>query len=556
MNQKNNFFVKHKYYSVSIAILSGILLGLSFPPSPFYTLAYVAFIPFFFLFVQLDSYWRLSFYSYIFLFVFHLVTAYWIGGFIVGKDIWMMIAGAAFLLIHPFFFLPFILLSFYVKQKMGILFGLISFALFWVSFEYIHSLGEYSFPWFTIGNSQAYDIYRIQISEYTSVYGISLLIFVLNIIAFLVLWQLSVGNKKVFSKVILIPITLYCLFYFLPLFYGYYKILQNSQIIDKPFKIGIIQPNFDPWEKWGGSYIDKWESYYSQYKTYIEETKEISKEKTDLIIWPETAIPFYILQPMYSKYLNEILNLVDEIKTPIFTGLPTVEYFNSSNAPATAKQIGETDAFVETYNSTILFDLNKTIGPIHKKTILVPFAERIPYAETFKFLIEPLKWNVGISSWGKGNDTIVYCIKKQDEEIKYSGMICYESVFPDYVRSFVKKGAEFLIIVTNDSWWGNTSGAYQHASFASIRAVETRRWVIQCANGGISLIADPTGKISYKTNLFEKTKFVTTIERETKKTFYVKYGDLFAKIIISISVVILIFSIILNIMTKECRKIK
>ena len=150
--------------------------------------------------------------------------------------------------------------------------------------------------------------------------------------------------------------------------------------------------------------------------------------------------------------------------------------------------------FAESYNSTVLIQSGRTLGPIHKKTILVPFAERIPYAETFRFLIEPLKWNVGISSWGKGEDTIVYSLPLHDgRKIKFSGMICYESAYPNYVREFVKRGAEFLVILTNDSWWGNTSGAYQHASFASLRAVETRRWIVQCANGGISMIVDPAG---------------------------------------------------------------
>jgi apolipoprotein N-acyltransferase len=264
-----------------------------------------------------------------------------------------------------------------------------------------------------------------------------------------------------------------------------------------------------------------------------------------MIIWPETAIPFHILLPRYSLYLSELLSLADTLNLPIYTGLPTAEYFDSLRAPATAERIGTSNLYVESYNSGVLIQPHHVIGQIHKKSILVPFAERIPYAETFRFLIEPLKWNVGISSWGKGEDTVVYPLRLQDgRQTKFSGMICYESVYPNYVREFVKRGAEFLVIITNDSWWGNTSGAYQHASFASLRAVETRRWVVQCANGGISMVVDPTGKRQVTTDLYTKAKFIADIGLLSKKTFYVTYGDVVAQLCFVMSIMMIISAIL------------
>ena len=129
-------------------------------------------------------------------------------------------------------------------------------------------------------------------------------------------------------------------------------------------------------------------------------------------------------------------------------------------------------------------------------------------------------------------------------QTKFSGMICYESVYPNYVREFVKRGAESLIILTNDSWWGNTSGAYQHASFASLRAVETRRWVVQCANGGISMVVDPTGKRQRSTELYTRTKFIADIGLLSDKTFYVKNGDVAAQLCCAISIMILLATIL------------
>jgi apolipoprotein N-acyltransferase len=477
--------------------------------------------------------------------MFHILTVYWTGGYTVGKDIWMMAAGTAVIFVHPMLFLPCVLASFFVKKRLGLISGLIAFALFWTSFEYLHSLGEYSFPWLTIGNSQAYDLNRIQIIEYSSIYGLTLLIFAFNILAFLVLWKMANSNWKLRSLSVSSALILLVVLYFGPVLYGKWIIKKESSESGKTVCIGIIQPNFDPWDKWGGGSREKWDSYFYQFNTYIEETKKLAPYKPDIILWPETAIPFHILLPRYLKYLSTLQLLVDTLQFPIFTGLPTIEYFDSSNAPATAQRISGTDIFAESYNSAIFIQPKCKPGPIHKKTILVPFAERIPYAETFRFLIEPLKWNVGISSWGKGDDTLTYTLTLSNEDLsKFSGMICYESVYPNYVREFVRRGAEFLVIITNDSWWGNTSGAYQHASFASLRAVETRRWVVQCANGGISMIVDPTGTTHSTTSLYSKTRFAGDIFLRSEKTFYVKYGDLIAQICLAVSVMILIAAVI------------
>jgi apolipoprotein N-acyltransferase len=524
--------------------MSGLLLGFSFPPSPFYSLAYVAFIPLFYLFAHFGSYNQIAKYSYLFLLMFHFLTVYWTGGFTVGKDIWMMTAGAAVIFIHPMLFLPFILVSFFVKKKLGLVHGLIAFALFWTSFEYLHSLGEYSFPWLTIGNSQAYDVNRIQIIEYLSIYGLTLLIFAFNILAFLMLWKIANNIWKFRSLYVSAVLILLMFLYFGPVLYGKWTIKKESIESGKTVCIGVIQPNFDPWDKWGEGSRNKWDSYFYQFNTCIEETKKLAWSNPDIILWPETAIPFHILLPRYLKYFSTLQLLVDTLKVPIFTGLPTMEYFDSLNAPATAQKINGTEIFAESYNSAIFIQPKCVPGPIHKKSILVPFAERIPYAETFRFLIEPLKWNVGISSWGKGEDTLSYTLPLNNRGIsKFSGMICYESVYPNYVREFVKRGAEFLVVITNDSWWGNTSGAYQHASFASLRAVETRRWVVQCANGGISMIVDPTGTTRLATSLYSKTQFVSDIFLRSEMTFYVKYGDLIAQLCIAASVMILIAAV-------------
>jgi apolipoprotein N-acyltransferase len=172
---------------------------------------------------------------------------------------------------------------------------------------------------------------------------------------------------------------------------------------------------------------------------------------------------------------------------------------------------------------------------------LVPFAERIPYANKVPFLIEPLRWGVGISNWGLASDSTVFESRKFNS--KFLSMVCYESIFPEFIAHFVDKGAEFLVFITNDSWWGNTSGARQHNQYSIIRAIENRRWVVRCANGGISSFVDPLGRMYDQTQMYTQAYISHQIEPLKTKTFYSNHGDWIARICASITAVIFLFSI-------------
>ncbi|MFZ1978934.1 MAG: apolipoprotein N-acyltransferase [Bacteroidota bacterium] len=526
-------FTKDAGWRCVLSGSAGILLGASFPPSPLSSLAYIAFIPLFWMIDENKKNDSIMRQLYLFLFVFHVSTLYWAGGFIPAKDVWMMAAGAALLLIHPFFYLPFLWLSLYVRKNLGRIAGFISFALLWITFDYLHSLSEYSFPWLSLGNSQSYDANRIQIAEYTSVYGLSFIIFTCNILAYEITRNIAFRRWLWNSAKLHTTIGCLLLVYILPSAYGIItikKLHPSSAGTTGALNIGVIQPNVDPWEKWGLDPSDRIQSYFQQMSLHITETKKLAKFKPDLILWSETAIPFYIFMPRYGDLLHYMQTQIDSAGVPVLTGVPTVKYFDSSDAPAAAERIGNSDLYVEAYNSVTMFLPKSRPGPIYRKIVLVPFAERIPYADEFKFLIKPLRWNVGISGWGKGTDTIIYTLRCKDTtQVRFAGIICYESIYPNFVRAFVDRGAEFLVIVTNDSWWGRTSGAYQHAAFASLRAVETRRWVVQAANGGISELVDLCGIVQSKTKLYSRTSVLMQLHPESVRTFYVNYGDVFAQ---------------------------
>ncbi len=509
-----------------LAAFSGILLGLSFPPSPLYSLAYVGFVPFFFLFERLDKPGDFLRFSYLMLFVFHALTVYWVGGFTHMRDQYLMLSGAGLLLLHPMFYWIPLFASFVVRKRLGTTVWLVTFPVLWVGFEYFHSLGEFSFPWLTLGNSQAYDFHRVQIAEVVSVYGLSMLVLTFNVLSYafirnvaLLRMRFTAGrNLTLFSSLVLL--------YVIPFVIGASLLSRYDSFAGgKAVKVGIIQPNIDPFEKWGDGGSARWEGYIKQLTLFFEEMRKLSKDSLDLIVLPETAVPFHLLLPQNIEYYNLFKHEVDFSNTAVFTGLPDGFYSDSAAASVTAMKSG--DRYFESFNAATLFLPYVGSGEVYRKVKLVPYAERVPYAETFRFLIEPLKWSVGISSWGKGTKQVLYRIgMRGGDSTSFGGMICYELIYPDYVRGFVRNGADFLVVLSNDSWWGNTSGAYQLAATTGIRAVETRRWILRCANGGISGVLDPAGRLIAGTSMFEAATFSAVVKTMEEETFYVKYGDL------------------------------
>jgi apolipoprotein N-acyltransferase len=161
---------------------------------------------------------------------------------------------------------------------------------------------------------------------------------------------------------------------------------------------------------------------------------------------------------------------------------------------------------------------------------LVPFGEKVPYADKFKFLGDIIKWGVGLSGWNVGKDTTVFSMPlpiadnsgkfSEGDSLQVNGLVCYESIFPDLVAQFVDKGADIIAVVTNDSWYGKLSGPYQHKEYAALRAVENRRSVVRAANGGISCIINPLGITEIESEMFVKTYIVGDVLIEKEETFF------------------------------------
>ena len=528
-------FDHSKRFLVGLAISTAVLLGLSFPPFPIGVLACVGFVPFLLLTDNIQTYGRFFRYSYFTFFLFSVITLYWVGGFTHLKDPYLMLAGGSLLLWQPFFFTLPASLYYFIRKRINNQFAPIAFPFIWVTFEWLYALGEFAFPWLTIGNTQTYNLEKIQFIDITGVYGISLWVLIVNMLIYFLLQSLMKNKSRRIRNTFLTAIVLV---FVLPNFYTPTVDKERlTKITKRNINVGIVQPNIDPWDKWEGA--NTLTGRWKQVQNYLQLIGENANDSTDIVVLPESAILLNL--PSFYQQFYEFKNITDSLNVAVISGYAKVKYYEEMNAPVTSSVIKGTNVRYDSFNSIMFTEPGTNEVQSYSKMRLVPLAERIPYAEKVPFLIEPLRWGVGISNWGKGSDSTIFYSHKFN--VKFLAMVCYESIFPEFVSSFVNKGAEFLVFITNDSWWGNTSGARQHQQYAVLRAIENRRWVVRCANGGISSFIDPFGNAYDKTGMYVQAYIQHKIMPLTERTYYSQHGDWLARICASITLIMFLFSI-------------
>lgn len=532
-------FQKLNKKNISLAILSGILIGISFPPIPLPILIFFSFVPFFFLLEIKNTLGEINRISYLAFFVFNLITLYWVGSWTKEADSFLMISGVLLLFLNPAFYLIptsiyFLSTKIISKEK-----SLLLFPIFWVFFEYIYSVTDLRFPWLTLGNSLPYFNQFIQIADVIGAYGLSLLILYINIFIYLSIKELK-SIKKINYRYALIATFLFII----PIIYGSVKIANQKPFFNK-VTVGLIQPNLNPWDKWSGGNLDQ------QIDLYLDLSEKAYKQGARLIIWPESALSVYLLSGNYSEQVQKIQKFVYMNNIFLMTGMPDVNfYFDLNNAPKDAKKLKSGEAAYTSYNSILLFSPISLEVQKYQKNLLVPFGEHVPFVEQFPFLGNLIRWQVGISSWNVGKEQNIFDLSA----IKVGGIICIESIYPDYVAKFVQKGADFIAVVTNDSWYGYSSGPFQHKEISVLRAIENRRSVVRAANGGISCVIDPFGRTLKKTNLFEKTILVASVPLYSEKTFYTKYPLLIPYFVVLVTLIVLISVLIFSLKIKIRKK--
>ncbi len=513
---------------------SGILLGLAFPPIPFpFTiLMLVALVPYFQIIEQKKGLGEINRATYLTFWFFNLVTLYWVGSWQPTTDPFLMISGVVLVFFNPILFLIPSTLYFFSKKILPNTAVIFLFPFFWIAYEYVYMLTDASFPWLTLGSGLAHFISFIQIADIIGAVGISFIIILINVLLYKSLNKLK-EKKKIFSAEFISLIMLICAI----LIYGNYK-LYNYKLSHETVKVGLIQPNLDPWKKWENGNINELTNLY-----FNLSQKAISKG-AQLIIWPETALPVFLKSPMYHSTLSSIFNFLDSNNVYLLTGIPDIVYYDKGvKMPSDVKYSEVGDFYYKTYNGVYMLSPHSKQIQRYGKMKLVPFGERVPFVDQLPFLGDLLKWGVGITGWNVGKDTIVFKMKLRDKNdfnendtLKINALVCYESLYPYFVSEFVRRGADLISVVTNDSWYGNLSGPYQHEEIAVLRAVENRKSVVRAANGGISCIIDPLGRIVAETKMLTKDYIAGDVIIQKDETFFTKNSYILPVICCVISV--------------------
>lgn len=497
-----------------LLVLSGILLGASFTPFPFpFTLLiFIAFLPYLSVLEKRTSLASISRATFIFTFVFSLFTLYWVGSWQSSADPFLMMGGGALLLAYPCVFLIPSTLYYLAKKIFPKISPLYFFPLFWVTAEYLLTLTDLRFPWVLLGHGLVKFNLFIQGAEIIGTFGLSLVVAYINIFLYKS-YKKYKARKKLFSPSLLIAIILFAAF----IIYGLVR-TSTFKISERKIKIGLVQPDLNPWNKWEAGNLD------NLLDLYLELSTKAVEEGAQIVLWPETALPVYAFGGKFPQLIDKIFNFIEEKQVGLLTGMPDIRYYyDKENIPEDAKHSEKNDFYYATYNSVILLAPGSRDLQRYGKMKLVPLGEQVPFVEQFAFLGDFLKWGVGISGWNVGKDTTVFNLllnNSEDDTIKISGLVCFESVFPVFVTNFVQSGAELIAVVTNDSWYGKSSGPYQHKEFGVLRAVENRRSVVRCANGGISCLINALGETVAETEMFTKTVLVVDVPLQTEETFY------------------------------------
>jgi apolipoprotein N-acyltransferase len=489
-----------------LSLLSGGLVILTFPNFNLEFLAWFALVP---LFLAMDG--KRLFHSFVLGFLTGLVSflgiLYWI---IVAVHTYgnvpLILSFMILLLLVLYlslFYGAFTLLTRFVQMRSGLQTPLFTPVL-WVSLEYLRSFFLTGFPWANLSYSQYLNLPFIQMADITGTYGLSCVILLVNATLFLVLHQWSKKTFPIREAIITAVILMGFLIY------GYLKMsaIHWEMTQQPPLKVGLVQGNIDQ--------SIKWDEFFQKetLKIYERLSLKVADEKPDLIIWPETATPFFFQDA--KEYQPLILDIPERTNAFLLFGSPSYKIVR-----------GE----VNHYNSAYLLSPSRELMGKYDKIHLVPYGEYVPLGE-----ILPLgSLGEGIGNFKSGKVIYNFSIP----QAKFGVLICFEIIFPDLCRRFVKKGADFLVTITNDAWFGRTSAPYQHFSIAVFRAVENRVFIARAANTGISGFIDPRGHIVKQGDLFTEEAMNGTIRLSRKKTFYTLYGDIFAWICSGLSLLLL-----------------
>ena len=473
--------------------LTAILFILSFPPIPAGFLIYFAFVPFIRLLIQNNPIHAFQ-KGYLIGLLINLAAFYWLVNYSVFNT-------GLIVLLNALQFALFGLLFSYLYKLFAKRFALALWPFLWTALEYLRQFGDLAFNWLNIAYTHTYYLTLIQICEITGYLGITLWIVVVNGLLYVLLHtNRNISRKFISGGIILTGFLILSL-------YGTQKLNQAGQ--SEQVKVSLIQPNIPLDLKWDPEFR------YRNLDELLIRTEIALETGPDLVIWPETALP-YMLR-LDSVSIRRIREHVNKNNYNLLTG--TLDY-----------QAIKEDTL--RHNAAILVEPQTELLQSYHKMRLVPVEEGIPFQRYISFLQSKQIYRRFLFP-GKSAKLLNLPLESTEYDRRDSNnksvnigmMICYESIFPEPGRSYTEQGANVLIVITNDAWFGRSAQPFQHSQIGVLRAIENRKSVIQGANSGVSLIIDPLGRITQQTDIFEDSIISGKVELNSDQTIYSRIGD-------------------------------
>jgi len=480
-----------------LALLSGLLGALAFPPWDVGGLAFVALVPLL-LALAAAGPGRALWLGFLQGLAFYLATIWWVVNTMTtyGRMPLPLSLGALFLLaaVLAGYTAAFAWLYQTGRVRLGVpawLAPALAAAL-WTALELLRTLLFSGFPWALLGYTQYRQPSLRLLASLVGVYGIgSLLVWVNAALAEAIRLSRGPGEGARRGRRLL---GLVCPALLLVLgAVGYGSWLWRDPATGPSLRVGLLQGNIEQGVKWDPAFQT------GTLEIYEGLVRQVVPARPDLIVWPETALPFFLRHD--GRLGPRVRRQAAETGVPMLVGSPDV------------------DGAGRFYNTAFLLTRQGELAGRYDKRHLVPFGEYVPLRPLLFFLD---KLVVGIGDFGRGREATLFSL----DGARFGAMICYEVIFPAEVREFARRGAQFLVNITNDAWFGRSGAPYQHLAMAAMRAVENGSYLVRAANTGVTAVITPAGEIRAATGLFTRAAPVETIRLRRAETVYTRHGDL------------------------------
>ncbi len=489
--------------------LSGICLALAFPYPDLHPLIWVALIPLL-LHLRQATPWQCWWVGLGAGIVFRMGSLYWIshvmvlhggmswpvgGGIAVLLAIWMGLNTGAFCLLIPAAF----------RWGSG---GALALAAAWVSLEYLQTLLPFGFPWSAAGYAAGRSPVLMQGADLAGVWGLSFVaVFVNAAIALRIVKGRRAFPAAAVAATMIVALGLY----------GSLRLSAAPPLEEAPsdtgLRVGVIQGNVEQSRVWNPSEL------LSILQEHVRLSLQAVEQGADLLIWAESSVPVRGGLEGDPGTKQMLSGLARQHGVSLVVGSPHFE--------------NDGGTWVVT-NAAFMVSAAGGWEGRYDKVRLVPWGEYVPVSWLFRFVAPLVDAPAGFRHGAPDQELFSDVAAGAPP---FAMAICYEIVFPNHVRRQVARGAEFLVTITNDAWFGVTSAPYQHFSMARLRAVENRRYLVRAANTGISGIVDPWGRVLQRSDINETALLLQTIEPRSDRSSYVVWGDLFVQLCVALSIV-------------------